>query len=181
MQAVVSEAEDAGVLLAAVGLGDREAFRRLYELSAASLYPICLRILRNRDAAADALQDAFFRIWQKAYLFDRSKGSAFGWMASVTRRCTLDRLSPKERLHLPIEEVSEEALNDAIGADQGVSGGRVLTRCLKLLDAKFRGPILMAYYYGLTHEELADKMSAPLGTVKSWITRGLAKLKDCMG
>lgn len=181
MATAARDADEAEDLLAAVGLGDREAFRRLYETSAATLFPICLRILRNRDAAADALQDAFFRIWQKAYLYDRAKGTAFAWMAMVTRRCTLDRLSPKDRALLPIEDVSEETLNAALGVDQAPAVGGVLSRCLKLLDPKFRDPILMAYYYGLTHEELAEKIGSPLGTVKSWINRGLAQLKECMG
>ena len=169
-------------LLVAVAGGDRAAFRQLYDAASPVLFSICLRMLRDRDAAGDALQDVFFRIWQKAYLYDRSKGAAFAWMTTIARRCVLDRLATARRGMVSLEEIDEELVANATSALGGGSIESVrLKRCLEQLDEKYSRAILMAYFYGLTHQELSVKLRVPLGTAKSWVTRGLTQLQGCMG
>jgi RNA polymerase sigma-70 factor (ECF subfamily) len=138
-------------------------------------------MMRDRDGARDALQDVFFRIWQKAYLYDRSKGSAFAWMITITRRSVLDRLATSRHAMLSLDEVDEELLSNATSALGAGSVESVkLKGCLERLDAKYSRAILMAYLYGLTHQELSKTLRVPLGTAKSWVTRGLAQLQSCM-
>ena len=167
-------------LLTAVASGDRGAFRQLYDATSARLFPICLKMLRDRDAAKDVFQDAFFRIWQKAYLFDRSKGSALAWMATITRRCTLARLSETARRTVSIDDLDVEQVANAASLLGGTLESVMLRQCLKQLDAKYSEVILLAYFYGLTHEELAANLNIPLGTAKSRLSRGLAQLYKLM-
>ncbi|RUP00364.1 sigma-70 family RNA polymerase sigma factor [Hyphomicrobium sp.] len=168
-------------LLVAVASGNKNAFRELYDATSSRLYPICLKMLRDRDAANDVFQEAYFRIWQKANLYNRDKGPALGWMVTITRRCVLDRLAQTKRTSISLDDADEELLSSA---SERLGGGSVealsLKRCLENLDAKYSRAILLAYFHGLTHEELSSKLSVPLGTAKSWVTRGLAKLQDCL-
>lgn len=169
-------------ILVAVANGDRTAFRDLYEVTSPALFPVCLRILRDRDLAMETFQDAFFRIWQKAHLYDPAKGSALAWMVTVTRRCALDRLAKSNRNMVPLEDLEEGLL---VSVTSGLGAGSVesvaLKKCLERLEDKYAQAVLMAYCFGLTHHELAAKLSVPLGTAKSWVTRGLSQLQDCMG
>jgi RNA polymerase sigma-70 factor, ECF subfamily len=169
-------------MLVAVAAGNRDAFRRLYDATSSAIFPICLRMLRNRDSAKEACQDAFFRIWQKAHLYDPEKGSALAWMVTVTRRCVLDRLATTRSDVVSLDEIDESVIAGAPARLEAASvEGAGLKRCLEQLDEKHSRAVLMAYFYGLTHEELAAKLDVPLGTAKSWVTRGLARLQDCMG
>lgn len=169
-------------LLIAVASGDRAAFRNLYDAAAPLLFSICLRMLRDRDAARDALQEVFFRIWQKAYLYDQAKGSALAWMTTITRRSVLDRLAATRRPMLSLDEIDEALVSQAPSAlGRGSVEAVNLRRCLEQLNKKFSRAILMAYFYGLTHEELSTTLGVPLGTAKSWVNRGVAQLQRCMG
>ncbi len=167
-------------LLVAVAGGDRAAFRELYDEAAPLLFSISLRMLRDRDAAKEALQDIFFRIWQKAYLFDPAKGAALAWMTTLARRSLLDRIAATKRNLVSLDEAEEELVSNAASTLSGSIERVGLRRCLERLDAKYRRAILMAYVYGLTHEELSETLQVPLGTAKSWVTRGLAQLQSCM-
>lgn len=169
-------------LLVAVADGNREAFRDLYAIVSPSLFPICVRMLRDRDAAKELLQEAFFRIWQKAHLYDPEKGSAKAWMATLTRRCVLDHLAKSRQNMVPLEDVDEGLL---AGASSDLPAGSVesvaLRRCLEKLEEKYSQAVTMSYCFGLSHTELANKLSVPLGTAKSWVSRGLTQLQQCMG
>jgi len=169
-------------LLTAVAGGDKVAFRQLYDATAPSLFPICLKIVRDRDAAREVFQDAYFRIWQKAYLYDRQKGRALAWMATITRRCALDKLAESKVTAISLGNIDDELILSATaklggGSEESLS----LKRCLEKLDEKYSRAILLAYFYGFTHEELSSQLNIPLGTAKSWVTRGLAQLQGCMG
>jgi len=169
-------------LLAATARKDEQAFARLYELSSANLYAVALRILKKEAPAQDALQDAYVQIWHRAVDFHSSKGSPMAWMASIVRYRALDILR-KQKNTVPVEHVELELYADGISpmgmlveSDQA----RLLWQCLKELNEKQRNSILMAFYEGLTHDELASRTSTPLGTIKSWIRRGLQSLKGCL-
>ncbi len=167
-------------LLVAVANGDRAAFRELYDEAAPLLFSLSLRMLRDRDAAKEALQDIFFRIWQKAYLFDPAKGTALAWMTTLARRFLLDRIAATKRNLVSLDDLEEELVSTATSTLSGSFESVSLKRCLERLDAKYKRAILMAYFYGLTHEELSETLRVPLGTAKSWVTRGIAQLQSCM-
>jgi len=171
-------------LLAAAARGDQAAFARLYELTAPKLFALAVGILRRRDWAEEALQEAFIRLWRSAHRFDPAKGSAMSWIVTIVRNSALTALQRRPR-----EIASEDAGEAADVADSAPdpleqamqsSMARTLFKCLQGLEEAQRRSIMLAYYEGLTHSELAVRMAAPLGTVKSWIRRGLMHLKTCL-
>lgn len=168
-------------LLCRVAQGERAAFRMLYDQSAPRLSAICLRMMTSRAEAEEVLQDVFVKIWERSWQFDPAKGDGLGWMAIVARHTALDRLRARKGGHVSIDDDVSAEIDLAMSvqavdtSDQGD-----LARCLGGLRDDYRNAVVMAYVRGMTHEELAVAMNKPLGTIKSWITRGLAQLKDCM-
>jgi len=164
-------------LLGAVAAGDRKAFAELHRASAGRLYAVALRLLRRRDLAEEVLQDAFLGIWRHAGRYDPAKGSPFGWMAAIVRYRALDLLRRDREMAL-----DEGALENqpAPAAASLTAEARALEACMRTLDEKSRRCIQMAFLDGYTHEELARRLDAPVGTVKSWIRRGLMQLKACL-
>jgi RNA polymerase sigma-70 factor (ECF subfamily) len=160
-------------LLTACAAGDRAAFRSLYQLTAPRLTAVALRLTRRSDLAADALQDAYLRVWRAAGSFDPARGSALAWMATILRRCALDRL-PAER---PYEDIAEVE----IAVPPAEPGEARLDRCLAALTKSHRDAVILAYYDGLSHAELAERLAVPLGTAKAWVRRGVAALRACLG
>ena len=180
----VSEIDPLEELLEASGRGDRQAFARLYNLSASRLLPIALRILRQRESAEEVLQEAYITIWKKAGQYHPDRGRPLAWMGTIVRNRSIDAVRSRDR-----EPRSEASLDDVIDAGLGaeltietpydaIDSG--LRGCLELLQAKQQKAIVLAYYYGHTHEELANSLDTPLGTVKSWVRRGLLQLKECL-
>lgn len=173
-------------LLAATAQGDQRAFRELYEASSSHLFGLLLRILKRRDWAEEALQDCFLKIWQKAATYEPGKGAPLTWLMTVARYRALDLLRMKRpEVEMP-EEGEEEPMSMADtaqspedGAVEGEGIGR-LENCMKGLQDEQRDSVLLAYYEGYTHQELAARLNAPLGTVKSWVRRGLSKLRECL-
>jgi RNA polymerase sigma-70 factor (ECF subfamily) len=167
-------------LLDAVASGDRKAFRTLYDKSAPVLFAICVRLMRERDLAQDVLQKAMTRIWRKANLFDASKGNAMAWMAVVTRNCALSWLAAAPPRSFSLDEAGVLAAVEAksSGDPEIVADVR---ECLKKLNEKYRECVTLVYLHGLSYEELATQMGAPLGSVKSWVHRAVLELALCMG
>jgi RNA polymerase sigma-70 factor, ECF subfamily len=167
-------------LLDAVASGDRKAFRTLYDKSAPVLFAICVRLMRDRDVAQDVLQEAMTRIWRKAHLFDASKGNAMVWMAVVTRNCALSQRAAAPPPSSSLEEAGLLAAVEARWSSDPVIAADV-RQCLKKLNEKYRKCVTLIYLHGLSYEELAGKISAPLGSVKSWVHRAVRELALCMG
>lgn len=171
-------------LLSATAGGDRRAFENLYQRTSAKLFGICLRILSERTQAEEALQDVYLAIWRKADLYDGDRASPITWLAQIARNKAIDHLraNKSERLSQPIDLVAEIA-DDAVGvADLAETRdeGRRLHRCFDELSGEQRSVIHTAFFEGCTYEEIAERSSTPLGTVKSWIRRGLIRLKECL-
>ncbi|SME94934.1 RNA polymerase, sigma subunit, ECF family [Tistlia consotensis] len=172
-------------LLAACAAGDRAAFATLYQASSAKLFGVALRILRRDDWARDVVQDAYLTIWRRAGDYRAERGTPMTWMIAIVRNRALDRLR-RDRGERSLDELTEaglepddpQALARVAAAGEG-SGTRLVT-CLGQLDARARRCILRAYCEGYTHSELAEREAAALGTVKSWIRRGLIQLKSCL-
>jgi len=173
--------DDLGQVLRSVAKGDREAFRLLYEQAGPTLFGICSRISRDRNAAEDAFQEAMLRIWQKSYLYDPAKGGAMNWMVTIVRRVALDRLPARRAGPVSLTDESVAALVEALShqapRDPNLAD---LRRCLGLLEQNYRQSVLLAYYYGLSYEELAEHSAVPVGTIKTWIHRAVEKLQRCL-
>ena len=171
-------------LLAACARRDRAAFGRLYEATSAKLYGVAVRILRREDWAEEVLQECYVSIWTHAPEYRAALAAPMTWMSSIVRNRCLDWL------RRPSIEVADEegAMADATASDnpgplaqlERSGDAAAIARCLKGLDPKQRQAIALAFYDGLSHAELARHLREPLGTVKTWVRRGLLRLKDCL-
>jgi len=179
-------AEQLTRLLSATAAGDQRAFAELYRSCSAHLFGLLLRILQRRDWAEEALQDCFLRVWQKADTYEPGKGAPLTWLSTIARYRALDLLRtrrpevemPEEGAAPPLTlvDLAEDPAARA-GERQGVER---LEDCMSVLQDEQRQSVLLAYYEGYTHQELARVMQAPLGTVKSWVRRGLSRLRECL-
>ena len=164
--------------------GDRAALRLVYDATAAKLFGVCLRILKDRSEAEDVLQDVYVTVWRKAAAFDPGRASPITWLVAIARNRAIDRLraSAVSRRTEPIE--AADAVSDpapaAVERVEQAQQQQRLARCLEELEARHASAIRAAFLDGATYEELAARMSVPLGTMKSWIRRGLLKLRACL-
>ena len=178
-----------GLLTATAG-GDQLAFAQLYQSCSAHLYGLLLRILQRRDWAEEALQDCFLKVWQKSETYAPERGSPLTWLLTIARYRALDLLRMKRpevgmpeegpgKNSLPPMALADPREDPAQRAAEAEGVGR-LQDCLRGLQDEQRRSVLLAYYEGYTHQELARVMAAPLGTVKSWVRRGLLRLRECL-
>jgi RNA polymerase sigma-70 factor (ECF subfamily) len=171
-------------LLRATAGGDRTAFEDLYARTSAKLFGICLRILSERTQAEEALQDVYLAIWHKAGMYDGDRASPITWLAMIARNKSIDHLRANkgERMTQPIDLVAEIADDGASVSDLAAAhaDNRRLRACFEELSGEQRKVIHTAFFEGCTYDEIATRSDTPLGTVKSWIRRGLLKLKDCL-
>jgi RNA polymerase sigma-70 factor, ECF subfamily len=175
------EPDDTDALLHRCAGGDRAAFRLLYDRWGNRLYGIALRITRQAALAADATQDAFVQIWQQAHRFDPDRGGPDAWLIGIVRYRALDIVRRGSR-EVPGYEPGEreDETPDALARLVSTAEGAALHRCLGRLEEDRRRLVVMAFVDGLSHSELAKRMSAPLGTVKSWLRRSLIALRECL-
>jgi len=169
-------------LLAAVSRGDRKAFSKLYQRTAAKLYGICLRLMGNEAEAQEVLQEAYVTVWRKAARFEPAKSSPITWLAVLARNTAVDRL---RRRHVTSEDLDAAADVE----DQDPSAFNILAdaqdaarlhQCLETLDDRARAVIRSAFMDGASYPQLAEREGVPLGTMKSWIRRGLQRLRGCL-
>src|SRR4051794_40914266 len=170
--------------LARVAGGDRAALRIVYQDTSAKLFGVCLRILNDRSEAEDVLQDVYVTVWRKAASFDPARASPITWLVAIARNRAIDRLrsSAGSRRSEPIES-AEDVRDDAPGALDLVVAAEQQERlktCLGELEERHSAVIRSAFLDGVTYEQLAQRMEVPLGTMKSWIRRGLMKLRTCL-
>jgi len=171
-------------LLAACARQDRQAFQRLYEMSSPQLLGCLVRVLRNRALAEEALQEVFIQVWRRAAEFRRERGSSWAWLIAIARYRAIDLQRRERRL----AGAGAEGIEDIAGGEEphdslmtlGHRAATALDGCLAGLQPRQRDCILLSYQGGLTHMEVADRIGEPLGSVKSWIRRGLAALKRCL-
>lgn len=168
-------------LIQAVSAGDHDALAQLYDRTSHLLYPVLLKMLGDPEQANEALQDCYIRVWQRAETFDPERGEPVSWLIGNARYRALDQLRNRRRR---ADEVSDEALAELPdlepGPDQETEALERLSHLMKKinrLSEMQRKTILLAYYKGYSHQELAEALGAPLGTVKTWLRRGLAALR----
>lgn len=160
--------------------GERAAMRVIYDIEAARMVGVARRILRRQDLAEEAVQDTFMRMWRAARSFDPQKGSARTWLYAILRNCAISILRDEGRFESD-PDAGEDADHVTASALSRLPETSALRRCLERLDARRRAVVVLAYVHGLSHGELAGRLNVPLGTIKSWVRRGLISLQECMG
>jgi RNA polymerase sigma-70 factor (ECF subfamily) len=173
-------------LLGQSALKNQRAFGDLYQLTSAKLYGVALRILRRQDWAEEVLQECYVNIWNHAADYALARSAPLTWMTSIVRNRCLDWLRrPRAEVTGEEYDIAVEAWqDDAPGPLESLlsaSDGAALARCLQQLESKQRQSIMLAFFHGLSHSELANHMKQPLGTIKTWVRRGLERLKGCLG
>ncbi|MGP4843090.1 sigma-70 family RNA polymerase sigma factor [Marinobacter sp. 1Y8] len=181
--AVDSGQEELITLLAGVARHDRSAFRTLYERMSGRMFGVCRKLAGQQELAEEALQDAFIRIWHHAGEYHSERGSPLSWMLTIARYRTLDLMRARKVRQTAGDEMLETIADDSanpLDETLRADGASALNGCLEELSDSQRDSVLLSYYRGFTHEELATALSTPIGTVKSWIRRGLLTLKRCL-
>ena len=176
-------------LLARTALGDQRAFAELYRQTGAHLYAVAVRIVRNGSLAEEILQEAFVSVWHHAGAYEAAKSQPITWLVSIVRNRCLDLLRKRE-----VDTVTLTGANDEDAASFDIpsegptpvdlllagADARAVRTCVDGLDPGPRQAIALAFFQGLSHGELAAHLREPLGTVKSWVRRGLEKLRRCL-
>jgi RNA polymerase sigma-70 factor, ECF subfamily len=162
---------------------DRAAFRELYSASSAKLFSVFLRMLRDRQEAEDALQEVYTRVWLRAGRFDAGRARGMTWLIAISRNLAIDRLRAR-----PEPTVSDEAIIDAL-PDQAsgvetrmIAAGeaRRIADCFSTLEPEKAAAVQGAYLSGLSYAELSVRHDVPLNTMRTWLRRGLLRLKECL-
>lgn len=170
-------------LMLACAREDETAFSELYKLTKAKLFGIVVRICTDRALAEDVLVDVYHTIWRRAGAFEPGRASPITWMATIARNRAIDAVRRLPR-QMPLDLAAADHVPD--GAALALAGmlaaeeeGR-LHLCLDRLDGQQASAIRTTFFHGLSYSELAETLATPLGTVKSWIRRGLLRLKECL-
>ena len=174
-------------LLARTALSDQAAFADLYRLTASHLYGVAVRILREPAVAEDMLQEAFVRVWHHAGSYNAAKAKPQTWLTSIVRNRCLDQLRRREPDTVTMTRDENESEMEFPGpgptpVELLLSGADAhsVRECVDGLDGGQKQAIALAFFQGLSHAELAVHLRQPLGTVKSWVRRGLERLKKCL-
>lgn len=180
---VMTDIRTAEQLITDIARGDRAALARLFEAESGRLLAIAQRLVRRRDLAEEVVQEVFLAAWRAASGFDAAKGSARGWLTVMTRNRALNMLRDGARMDYEDTDTLADLGDrtaDVRAAFEALSIKDALRHCLSALDASKREAVLLCYVTGLNHGEAAATMKVPLGTVKSWVRRGVASLQECL-
>ena len=170
-------------LLERSAAGDAAAFKTLYDATSAKLFGVILRILHERGEAEDVLQEVYTTVWRKAAEFDATRASPVTWMATIARNRAIDRLRARGSRPTTPLEAAAEVRDTAPAADEMIDASddaRRLHAALNTLDARHAAAIRSTYFEGLTYEALAVREGVPVGTLKSWVRRGLLRMQGAM-
>lgn len=174
--------ESLDALLERTASGDKIAFRSLYDRTSGKLFAICLRIARNRTLAEDFLQEAYARVWERSAQFDRKRGSALAWMIALTRHYAIDVVRTRGREVLSADGMEFELPDQpALAPTEARLDFPAISRALAELDDGPRRAIMHAYLDGMSYQEIGTALGIPIGTAKTWVSRGIAKLRRSLG
>ncbi|WP_421695686.1 sigma-70 family RNA polymerase sigma factor [Aestuariivirga sp.] len=173
---------DLAELISHIGIGDRKAFRKLYELTSPKLFAVCMRVLREQSEAEDALQEVYVKIWHNALRFSAGEYSPISWLAAIARNHAIDRARSRKPQAIELDDsagVADE-LPDPEHALLAKSEGKRIERCLEELQQQRAEAIRAAYVEGYSYQELASRYGIPLNTIRTWLRRSLLSLKECL-
>jgi RNA polymerase sigma-70 factor (ECF subfamily) len=166
-----------------------QALRTLYDRTSSRLYGLAIKVVGNRDWAEDVLQEAFVQVWRSAGDYRATLSPPLAWMGMIVRSRALDFLRRRNSERADAHQELDDVVNDTVAGDgadpldsaQASQQATALYDCLNRLEARQREVVSLAYLRDLSHGELAEQLKLPLGTVKTWIRRGLDQLRGCMG
>ncbi|MFN7103335.1 MAG: sigma-70 family RNA polymerase sigma factor [Pseudorhizobium sp.] len=174
---------DVASLIGRVALRDRAAFAALYSVTSPKLFAVCLRILKDRTDAEDALQEIFVKIWHRADRFAGDGADPQGWLCAIARNHAIDRLRARRPVADTIEDTGVDLRDGNPDPEQLTvlkGEGRRIDRCMQELDPDKASAIRSAYVEGLSYQELAEQFAVPLNTMRTWLRRSLLKLRECL-
>jgi RNA polymerase sigma-70 factor (ECF subfamily) len=175
---------DLTALVAAVAQGDRSAFEQLYAATRAKLYGVVLRILKRHDLADEVIQEAYLKIWGSAGSFDPTRASPITWMVTIARNRAIDLVRKRSEASLEEEpeamDVAADTPNPLAARELNEDLKRLMT-CIGALDADRKQMVLLAYYNGLSRDQLAARFEKPVNTIKTWLRRSLIEIRECLG
>jgi RNA polymerase sigma factor (sigma-70 family) len=177
-----ARSDDLNQTLLRVAHGDQKAFAEFYRLTSSKVFGVLVRMLHDRGEAEDVLQEVFTTAWRRADSFDPARGGALTWLMTLGRNRAIDRMRKHREEPLDDEQVGQivdEEPSPASMAERGQERQR-LEICLEELGPQQRQAVREAFFTGLSYSELAERLSVPLGTMKSWIRRSLMQLKACL-
>lgn len=184
--ALAEQNQQDALLMERMARGDREAFGELYDRLSRPLYTTALRILNDAREAEDVVQDVFLALWEKAADYEFMRGSAFSWAVTLTRNRAIDRIRMRQRRSDLLARSTPQDLGYADdgthddSADTLISSERakIVRHALTALPPEQQEALKLAFFSGLTQQEIAERLREPLGTIKARIRRGLLKLRD---
>jgi RNA polymerase sigma factor (sigma-70 family) len=167
-------------LLCGTAQGQKQDFAKLYKITSGQVYAVVLKMLQNSALAEEATQDAYIKVWHNAASYQRGKGTVLTWIISIARYRALDLM----RHHKVRKETSLDDDDTHPDESTHIAASELdhpkLSECMDELDNQQRQAIHLAYFNGLSHQEVVDHLASPLGTIKSWIRRGLQSLQRCL-
>ena len=172
-------------LLSRCALADQRAFAALYQATSAKLFAVAVRITRRRDWAEEVLQESYVKIWHHAGSYDGDKSAPLTWMTAIVRNRALDWLRRPTEVQSSdeVEAYLASVADEAPGPEQLAvlsAQSTELHTCMEQLSDDQKRSIALAFFHGLSHGELSETLGKPLGTVKTWVRRGLDRLKQCL-
>lgn len=169
-------------LIVRTSMKDRNAFDLLYRQTSAKLFGVCLRILRDRAEAEEALQEVYVKIWTKADRFAVSDLSPISWLVAVARNHAIDRIRARRAAAADLDEAADVA-DPRPGPEALALAGSERVRifqCMEMLEKDRADAVRGAYLSGDSYAELAERFGVPLNTMRTWLRRSLLKLRDCL-
>ena len=169
-------------LIARVALRDRQAFRSLYSRTSPKLFGVCLRILKDRPGAEEALQEIYVKVWARAGRYSRGEYSPISWLVAVARNHCLDLLRARKPAGVELDLAFDVAASDPSPEDAAIRVGERarIDRCLETLEPDRADAVRGAYLDGYSYEELAARHDVPLNTMRTWLRRSLMRLRECL-
>lgn len=178
----LDEKDEIEALIARIALRDRDAFTRLYDATSGKLLAVCMRVLTERAVAEDAMQEVYIKVWNHADRYRITGHSAMTWLITIARNTAIDKLRGR-KLHSDLADFSDRIAAPGPSPEQSAiaaSQTQRIMKCLGELDSDRRGAITGAYLQGQSYKDLSDQFDVPLNTMRTWLRRGLAALKECM-
>lgn len=186
--AALEAAREQARLMQAMAAGDKQALGRLYDQLSRPLYALALRVTNDSAEAQDIVQDVFLQLWHKAADYSPGRGSVFAWAATLTRNRAIDRIRMRQRRAEIVNESAADIHGGETGASETTSADQLwlaekagaVRSALAALAPEQRVALELAYFGGLTQQEIAARLNEPLGTIKARIRRGLLRLRDTL-
>ncbi|OJF90478.1 sigma-70 family RNA polymerase sigma factor [Pararhizobium antarcticum] len=174
--------DDISTLIGRVSLRDRAAFSELYKNTSPKLFAICIRILRDRNEAEEALQEIYIKVWQRSDRYATGETSPMAWLSAIARNHAIDMIRARKPVANTIDEAYDlaDSSPDPEKSALNSAEGRRIDTCMQQLDSDRADAVRKAYVEGLSYQELAELFNVPLNTMRTWLRRSLLKLRECM-